>query len=577
MRSLTPAVAVTLGLILLLAAVTGLYGLTGKGIQSWDEGVYYDEARFCALSARAVIMGAVAKLQPAAGRPGFAELKQQVIGIPPRMGRPLNCLLNTAGLLLVGNHQWAPALLSALAGVGCVLVLFILARRLFDDPTALLAALLLTLSPYFLPYRRLGMCEAPATLLALLTLLVLVRLWQNPAFGRWAWQSLGLGLLCGLTFGANTRTLTLLPVVLLWQAYSVSRRPGEDRGEAGGSSPSRLRGALSAGVLVLAGFGLMIALYQLPYLLVAPLQAQVGLELTSYLAQLRHFAVTQQAMGGVGLPLAYGGAGLFLGFYEGPVVLLLLLGVLYCLRRPAAERWLLLSLLILPLLQTARLIPYARYISWLLPVLMLLAAVGLRQLALALGRQGAPPVARRVALAHLCLVAVVVLWSVPRTLAVMGAVSQMPAALQGAQTLGVQQVVTSNRSLAYACAPLYDLEQLHQLPSAPAQASQVLQAAINKGLTVVILDPQQHVEEAILMPVEDFEASAAAQIRRQCTPLWQAPHLRGLFAFLCFEHNRDIRATWRVHQTYRQTSTTLAVYDATPALQALQNPSPLAD
>lgn len=748
MRARFSLVTVALGLITLLAVVTGFYGLRNQGILSWDEGVYYDEARFCALTSQAVGQWLAGRFNSTAPGPELAELKSQVTGLPPRMGRPLNCLLNTTGLLILGNHQWVPALISALAGVGCVLALFALARRLFDESVALLAALLLTLSPYFLPYRRLGMCEAPATLLTLLTLLLLLRQATSTLTRRWAWYSLASGLMAGLAFGLNTRTLTLLPVVLLWQVSFIYRQtravrqrdaapspglttppatsspldalpppvtspppgaparlPAHDMGDSsltngrlatggdvvdgvfaadgsashdavnvsdslsaaelspcdlpdstraaaarsaadsaaaeagcdatgglsmttasqppvpGGSPPASPEGrlspvgaALAAGLLVLTGFGLMVGLYQLPYLLVAPLQAKAGVELTSYFAQLRHFAVTQRAIGGVGLPLAYGGSAFFVLFYEGPGAVLMLLGLLACLRRPSFGGWFLLSWFALPLLQTALLIPYARFLSWLLPLLSLLAAVGLRYWALGWswcrpeptsaasastlalpceavvspdrrakaerggGGDGARPDgdgvnegvrARRRAVVTVAVLVGVVIWCAPALRATMGSVSQMPAALQGAWRLGVQQVVTTNCSLAYASAPLYDLHQLTQLAITPDRAAEQLQAACQQGLTVVILDPQQHVAAAELMSVSHYEASAAALIRRHCQPLWEAPQATGLFASLCFEHNRDIRESWRVYRTYRERSTTLAVYDGRQAWQAL--------
>ncbi|MHB8996329.1 MAG: ArnT family glycosyltransferase [Armatimonadota bacterium] len=574
-------------LILFFAALTGLSGLTSKDIQSWDEGVYYTEARFVVQSARVVVLHLASKAFPDAGLPDLETLKQSVTGLAPQMGRPVNVAINVVGLTLLGQHPWVPALLAALLGLGCIYLVFLIVRKEVGEMAGLLGAFVLSLSPYFLPYRRLGMCEAAGAFGALLTVYLLLRWWAEAGklARRHSWW---LGILCGLSFGANTRTLLLLPPVLLWRMWCM-------RGEQGARERWWLHGLRVAG-----GFALMIALYQLPYTLIGPLSAQLGSgAVEDYLGQLRRFATAQSQLGRVGLAEAYGAPIYFFLRNEGPAVVLFLMGLGWLVRRRGtgatagrmvsgpsggerceigasgpshcSHRWVLPSLLVLPLLQTAVLIPYARYQSWLLPVFAAIAGLGLWGL-WQWGNRRSPGLGRAVLVLGLVAITAHGLY---RGLPVILARSLHPAALQWCHAQGATALVDTNMSAALAAAPLYRLDRLWQMPVDPAEAAEAIKRMNATGKAMVIVETQQFMKAELLMTPEEYERSAAAILGQQVKPVWeQEGHLRGLFPFLCFEHNRHLKDTLRTLARYLPVASQISVYDAAAAIRALESVTP---
>lgn len=555
--------------ILFLAALTGAVGLATKDIENWDEGSYYGEARFVAETARASAMLVLGKVFPHAGYPDLPQLRHTITGLPPSMGRPVNTLLNAAAVLLMGEHAWVPALVAVLAGLGCIYLVFLITRQLSNETTGLLAAFLLTLSPYFLPYRRLGMCEASGAFLATLTIWFLVR-HAGDQPGRLARRhSWWLGILCGLSFGANTRTLLLLPAVVVWRIWHLrhSRAEGETTTRAIGDR------WWVQGLRLLTGFAAMLALYQAPYAVVGPIAAHMGLQFQTYFEQLQRFVTAQQQLGRLPLAEAYGAPAYFLLYNEGPSLLLFAVGLCYSLSRRGRGLLLLPSLLWLPALQTALLIPFARYQSWLLPIYAMISAAGLYAISETVG-QSSRRAATAVLVAGLLGVAT---YSCYRDIPVMGARSQHLAALQWCREHGADRVVDTHMSAAFSHPELYRLGQLSELPVDPREALRAIEQSGASGATppasqvMVIVETQQFMKAELIMTAEQYEQSTAALLKRHGQPLWVThDHLRGLFPFLCFEHNRDLHDTLRTLRAYESQASDLAIYDGASALRILQ-------
>jgi 4-amino-4-deoxy-L-arabinose transferase-like glycosyltransferase len=543
-----PATRIILASVLLLAAFSSLRDLTARGIVSWDEGVYYDEARFVCQGLRAatkMVATRVTHRQP----PSMAELKAGFVGLPPRMGRPVNCLVNALALCALGIHPWVPALVASLAGLGCILLLFLLMRRVADEQVALTAAFLLTVSPYFFNYRRLGLPEALGALLVLWAVWLLTD--KSPAAGRWR-TALGLGLVCGLAFGVNTRTLMLLPTVLAWRLYLLRR---EQR-----ATTLQLVGQ---GVVLAGGFAALLVVYQSPYWLIGRLVGPEGPLLETYFASLHRFTRTSLELGGLSGHSVYGAIVSFFRYYEGPTVLLFGVGVWAAWRQRNQSLGLLLSLMVFPLIQDYRLVPYARFQSWLLPIFAAVAAYGLGWVAQSVSQRSV----QRIAVA--LVLVVVAAYAAYRDVPMMEARSAQAQALVWARQHGAAEIVDTNTSAALAYAPLYRLDQLAQLPASRLEALAVINRVCRTGHSLVIIETQQFMDEAIVMTAENYRQSAAAIIRQRCHPVWQAPHLRGMFPFLCFEHNRHFRQTLEVLRTYNHDAEQLAIFDARQARAAL--------
>jgi 4-amino-4-deoxy-L-arabinose transferase-like glycosyltransferase len=109
---------------------------------------------------------------------------------------PLAFWVQVAGTWIFGYHWWAIALVQAAEGVAAVLVLHRTVRRWAGAHTALLAALLLALSPVTAAINR---DDVPDTLLVLLLLLAAYCTTRAVEGGRTGWLA-GAGALVGLAF-----------------------------------------------------------------------------------------------------------------------------------------------------------------------------------------------------------------------------------------------------------------------------------------------------------------------------------------------------------------------------------------
>ncbi|MEI6500694.1 MAG: hypothetical protein WCP21_06660 [Armatimonadota bacterium] len=428
--------------------------------------------------------------------------------------------------------------------------------------------MLLALSAYFLPYRRLGLCEAGGALAATYTIWTLLRLSEDAPGSLARRHSWWLGVLCGLSFGMNTRTLLLLPAVLAWRAWHLRRSP-----DPGAQGPRRLADPWALHALrVAGGFLAVLALYQALYYVIGPFAAHLGYQVDDYLAQLHRFATAQGQLGRVGLVAAYGAPAYFFLRNEGPVVVCFALGLAYLWRRRATGALLLPSLLVLPLLQTAVLIPYARYQSWLLPIFAMIGAAGLDGLCRA-SRRRSPRLATTVLVAALLLVAG---YSGYRGLPVMQAHSRHAEALHWCHQRGAVSVFVTNLGAAYAQTDLYDLAHLRLLPTSPEEALAEVRRLAPQGPVMILTDTQQYMKSELLMAPKQYEQSTAALLRRESLPLWQqAGHLRGLFPFVCFEHNRFLPDTLRTLKRYTPVADELRIYDGVALLKAqARRPSP---
>jgi branched-subunit amino acid transport protein AzlD len=312
----------------------------------------------------------------------------------------------------------------------------------------------------------------------------------------------------------------------------------------------------------------MLALYQAPYLALAPLTAQAGVHLESYFAQLQRLALVQRAMTQeVTVASAYAGPAYFLLHYEGPTLLAFLAGIILAWRRRNLPVLILLSLFAPTILMMSVVLPLARYQSPVLPVVAMVSAYGLGALREKWARREGGR-ARRTAAALLGLLVLLSLHAWWRSHSLFEAHSRHEEALRWARQHGALKVMDTNTSAALASAPLYRLADLIQLPVNPAQAASLIEGAVASGPAVVIIDPQQYID-GVLLTVEQYDRSAAALIARRCLPRWRARHLEGLFFFTCAEHNVNLRQTLRLYHAFRSQPSAIAIYDPRDSLQAL--------
>ncbi|GAB2957592.1 glycosyltransferase family 39 protein [Amycolatopsis acidiphila] len=125
---------------------------------------------------------------------------------------PLAFWVQAVGAWLLGYHWWAIALIQAIEGVAAVFVLHRVVRRWAGEPAALVAALLLALSPITTAVNR---DDLPDTLLILLLLLAAYCVTRAVEEGRAGWL-VAAGAFVGLGFLAKMLVAwAVLPALLL--------------------------------------------------------------------------------------------------------------------------------------------------------------------------------------------------------------------------------------------------------------------------------------------------------------------------------------------------------------------------
>ena len=135
--------------------------------------------------------------------------------------------------LLGMRLETAGVAVSLLSGLGLIVVLFLLGRRLGGTPTGLAAALLGAAVLQLVRYSTEILTEMLFLLLYYLLMLVVLR----APTSRPAWSSLVCGLLAALAFAARFVGISALPMALVW--VFVLRLAGGSRISAPGSRSGR--------------------------------------------------------------------------------------------------------------------------------------------------------------------------------------------------------------------------------------------------------------------------------------------------------------------------------------------------
>jgi len=144
----------------------------------------------------------------------------------PGWNGPLYFLLLRGWIALTGTSEYAMRFLSLVFGVLCVPLVHALGRRLFDRQTGLLAALLMTFSPYLTWY---GQEVKMYTLLPALALLAVyaqkVGLRRAVEGGGWRWWAVQVAA-TGLAFYSHILAALLIPVQVFLYVAWWPRAPG---------------------------------------------------------------------------------------------------------------------------------------------------------------------------------------------------------------------------------------------------------------------------------------------------------------------------------------------------------------
>ena len=272
----------------------------------------------------------------------------------PGWNGPLYYLLLRGWIALAGTSEYAMRFFSLTFGVLCVPLVYALARRLFDRPTGLLAALLLATSPYLAWY---GQEVKMYTLVPALALLAIYGTRRAIEGGNWRWWAVAVAA-TSLAFYSHILAALLIPVqILLYFIWWPQAR-------------HRWRGALVS-----------LACLTLPYLPLLAWQAPL-------LLQERATGFAPYTLGKMVETLLNGWSLGMLGWRWGAVLMgsLAAWGLATPLFLPQAEGgrdrlalagWLLTPLLAVWLISLRQPLFTDRYLVWTAPAFYLLIALGL--------------------------------------------------------------------------------------------------------------------------------------------------------------------------------------------------------
>ena len=548
-----PTKRAPLALVLIVAVILGCWGLHDRGVLLWDEGSYLMEGRFVASGTRAVAWKVAGKLLPWVDEPTTEEVRELVGGIIPGvMGKPGHAFLVGVFCLVFDNAEYAAALLSVLCSLVIICIVYRIALRYTDPTGALLAAVYIAISPYVLFYRRVGLAEMDFCLGGLFLMYLLWRYIEGDReFDRRA--AIVLGLASGAVFLLNYRAYILLALVLLWVAVLCARQRMTQL-----STIARL-------AVVLAAFLVPLVIAEVFYQAGGIVAGSVAPEMTNrtYFMQL-HWLAT--AHGGEPLTLTNAATYAYLfAVWEWPALALALIGTVVAVRRRSMADWLIISFLYLPMLQwSLRADGYARLAVVNLPMYALLVGLGFSSLWRARRNVTA---ARAVAVAlALAFTGIAIYRDVP----ILTARSAHQRALAMTREAGATLNVDTNPGVAVVYEDLYAIDDTVRLPEVPSTALVTLREARDSGAAYLVTDMQRFIVGTQLMHMDRYRQSASHIIETTCEPVWQAPHMRGLFFHYCFEHNWGFARTLELYRAYRPSSEMIRIYSLDDAISALE-------
>lgn len=539
--------------LLVVTALLRLWGVLDRGVLLWDEGSYLMQGRFIATGARAAVWKLAGAALPGVDEPSGDDLRAMVRGMEPGMqAKPGHTGLVALSMLVFGDTEWAPALVSVAASLLCVWLVWLIGRRYVGPAGALVAAGAFALSPYAVFYGRVGLAEVD---LAAAVLLMVLLLLAHADGGRPlnARAGLLLGLVAGPAFLINIRALVPIGLAGLWLAVMLWRR--------------RRPWGPSIGVLALFGVGVMVPLLvtEAAYQAMRSAMHSVrpGSDLLTYFGQLKYMA---EALGGT--PHTLGNLPTYpylLAVWEWPALMLAAIGAVYALCRRRMADAVVLSVLVLPLLQwSTRADAYARLAVMGLPLYALLVGLGFQ------GLWGARRLRAAAQATAVGLVVVLILWTTWRNAPVLVAGSAHEHALAVARQGGSERIVDTNGGVAAVYEQYYALDQIIRPPERPQDALPVLEAAREAGARYVIMELQRFVKGATLMHPERYRQSACSVIERTCTPVWETSHMEGLLFHHCFEHNWGFAGTLGLCRAYAGEPDRIRVYRIEDAIGALE-------
>ncbi len=232
--------------LLILAASLRGYNLHNRGIFDYDEAWYLLEAKSLYDTIQFTWKKSAGQL------PADIHLKDYVKErgtVPLTAFKPGHTLLVLLGLLIFGLHDYASFLISAIAGLLTVYLLYRIGYLMYGPRTGLLAGLVLAVSPFHIGYSRAGYAQANSLFFVTLGLYLWYRQYRaneqrlQPLF----WS----GIAIGYAFTCHFNLFTIPLLILAYEAASFWKQRNKFPSFASGVKRLAVLGAGMAAPLVL--------------------------------------------------------------------------------------------------------------------------------------------------------------------------------------------------------------------------------------------------------------------------------------------------------------------------------------
>ncbi|MDI6785206.1 MAG: glycosyltransferase family 39 protein [bacterium] len=192
----------SLALIILLACFLRFYKITSKGVFLTDEGNYLQEAQFIVSGVKSIC-----------DNKDLDNIRSKTKGIALRHSKPTHTLLISSIALLQGEvKEYSGCLISVIFGVLSIILLFIIAKDIFNENIALFSALFLTISSYHTMYSREGLAEVDSIFFFLLSFYFYIKSYKINSKNKLLFLAIS-GLFTGIAYTCNYR-LFVIPLFL---------------------------------------------------------------------------------------------------------------------------------------------------------------------------------------------------------------------------------------------------------------------------------------------------------------------------------------------------------------------------
>jgi hypothetical protein len=178
-------------LIILLGILVNFYGLAQRGIWQWDEGDYLT-------GAKRVLQGDIRKLGV-----GFKFVHN---------------LINVIFFALFGARDYVGFASSAVFGLLTIYLVYLIGDKLFGRKTALLAALILTVTEYFIYFSRSAMSDGHLAFFFTLTIFVYI----HGLFEKNKFNLLLTGFLAGVCYATKNTGALVIPLIFLLEVIFLA-------------------------------------------------------------------------------------------------------------------------------------------------------------------------------------------------------------------------------------------------------------------------------------------------------------------------------------------------------------------